>query len=205
MMLVVEQPSSKLSTNTSPPWPRLLYSRQSLLVYSRRLSPQIWQDPGDQALRRVLFKRHHQSTASSAPSTIIRCSSGLTGGNPLSAVWWRHRCSQRQSNVTQFTGICQIRDVPGVQDVKTPLVITTFSPRLRAAATASSVPLRSSRQSLYLHVHVQHFQLDRRNRGGSQFADHHASRRLAKKQASSSELPAASVAARSQSPCRPHR
>lgn len=40
---------------------------------------QIRQDPGDQALRRIFFNDTTQSTASSAPSTIMRCSSGLTG------------------------------------------------------------------------------------------------------------------------------
>ncbi len=98
-----------------------------------------------------------QSTASSAPSTIIRYSSGLTGReSPFSRLGGIAVHSDNQT-VTQFTGICQIRDARRAGCQKTPLVITTFHRVYALPLQQASVPLRSSHQSRYLHVHVLHF------------------------------------------------
>ena len=139
-----------------------------------------------------------QSTASSAPSTIIRCSSGLTGRESPSAVWWRYRCSQRQSDghpVCEHLPDRRRARRAGCQ--RTPLVITTFRRVYALPLQQASVPLRSSHQSRYLRAHALHFPA--RSAKPWRFPalpTTTPAAALAKKQASSSELPAASVARR---------
>lgn len=59
--------------------PDLFAARDLFRLIVAAFYQQIRQNTGNQSLRRILFKETTQSTDSSAPSTIIRCSSGLTG------------------------------------------------------------------------------------------------------------------------------
>ena len=178
-MLVVEQPSSKLSTSTSPPLFELLYSRQFLLVYSRRLSPA---DLAGSAIRNAAACLL-QTTLPSRPLPVRPAQSPrlewVYRAGILSAVWWSIAVHSDNQTVTQFASICQIGDVPGVQDVKRhrwslPPFRRVYACRynkLQFLFGHHTKPVSARPHCIFSSIGE--------NRGGSQFA-HHTSRRIGK-------------------------